>query len=40
MAGFNLLGTWNGLEFDEEGILHLSIAEFGLRALVRLVNKL
>ena len=30
MASFNLLATWNGLEFDEEGILHLSIAEFGL----------
>lgn len=30
MAAFNLLVQWNGLEPDEEGFVHLSIAEFSL----------
>lgn len=30
MASFNILATWNGLEFDADGVFHLSIAEFGL----------
>jgi len=30
MAMFNVLVQWNGLNPDEEGVLHLSIAEFSL----------
>jgi hypothetical protein len=30
MAAFNILAQWNGLEVDENGITHLSIAEFSL----------
>jgi hypothetical protein len=30
MAAFNILAQWHGLEPDEEGIVHLSIAEFSL----------
>ena len=30
MAAFNLLVQWHGLEPDDEGIVHLSIAEFSL----------
>ena len=30
MAAFNLLVQWNGLEPDENGFVHLSIAEFSL----------
>ncbi len=30
MAAFNLLITWHGLEPDENGIVHLSMAEFAM----------
>ena len=30
MAMFNLLVQWHGLEPDEDGMVHLSIAEFSL----------
>ncbi len=30
VALFNLLQQWNGLNFDEDGVLHLSLAEFSL----------
>jgi hypothetical protein len=30
MAAFNVLVQWHGLEPYEEGIVHLSIAEFSL----------
>jgi len=30
MAAFNILAQWHGLEPDEDGIVHLSIAEFSL----------
>jgi len=30
MAAFNILAKWHGLEPDEEGVVHLSIAEFSL----------
>lgn len=30
MAAFNLLAQWHGLEPDDEGMVHLSIAEFSL----------
>jgi hypothetical protein len=30
MAAFNILVKWHGLEPDDEGIVHLSIAEFSL----------
>jgi hypothetical protein len=30
MAAFNILVQWHGLEPDEHGIVHLSIAEFSL----------
>ena len=30
MAVFNLLQQWNGLNFDENGVSHLSLAEFSL----------
>jgi hypothetical protein len=30
MALFNVLVTWHGLEPDDEGMVHLSIAEFSL----------
>jgi hypothetical protein len=30
MAAFNLLAQWHGLEPDDEGVVHLSIAEFSL----------
>jgi hypothetical protein len=30
MAAFNILTQWHGLEPDEDGIVHLSIAEFSL----------
>jgi len=30
MAVFNLLAQWHGLTPDEEGRIHLSIAEFSL----------
>jgi len=30
MAAFNLLVQWHGLEPDDEGFVHLSIAEFSL----------
>jgi hypothetical protein len=30
MAAFNILAQWNGLEVDESGVVHLSIAEFSL----------
>jgi hypothetical protein len=30
MEVFNLLAQWYGLEFDENGFVHLSIAEFSL----------
>ncbi len=30
MAIFNLLQQWNGLNFDENGVSHLSLAEFSL----------
>ena len=30
MAMFNVLVQWNGLEPDDEGVVHLSIAEFSL----------
>ena len=29
-AAFNLLATWYGLEVGEDGMIHLSIAEFSL----------
>jgi hypothetical protein len=30
VAMFNLLQQWNGLNFDKDGVLHLSLAEFSL----------
>jgi hypothetical protein len=30
MALFNLLAQWHGLQPDENGFVHLSIAEFSL----------
>lgn len=30
MAMFNVLASWYGLQYDENGMLHLSIAEFSL----------
>jgi len=30
MAAFNLLVQWDGLKADEQGFVHLSIAEFSL----------
>jgi len=30
MAAFNLLVQWDGLKADDEGFVHLSIAEFSL----------
>ena len=30
MAAFNLLVQWDGLKLDENGVVHLSIAEFSL----------
>ena len=30
MAAFNILATWHGLKADENGFVHLSIAEFSL----------
>jgi len=30
MSMFNVLASWYGLQYDENGILHLSIAEFSL----------
>ena len=30
MTMFNVLATWYGLQYDKDGILHLSIAEFSL----------
>jgi hypothetical protein len=30
MAAFNMLVQWHGLAPDDEGIVHLSIAEFSL----------
>jgi hypothetical protein len=30
MAAFNILAQWDGLEVDESGVVHLSIAEFSL----------
>lgn len=30
MAVFNLLQQWNGLNFDKDGVCHLSLAEFSL----------
>lgn len=30
MAMFNVLASWYGLQYDENGVLHLSIAEFSL----------
>ena len=30
MAAFNILAQWEGLEVDESGVVHLSIAEFSL----------
>ena len=30
MAAFNILAQWHGLEPDNEGVVHLSIAEFSL----------
>ena len=30
MAAFNILTQWNGLKPDEQGVVHLSIAEFTL----------
>jgi hypothetical protein len=30
MAAFNILTQWDGLAFDEDGFIHLSIAEFSL----------
>ena len=30
LAAFNMLGDWFGLELDEDGIVHLSIAVFSL----------
>ena len=30
MAMFNVLVSWSGLQYDENGVLHLSIAEFSL----------
>lgn len=30
MAAFNILVQWNGLEADEHGVVHLSIADFSL----------
>ena len=30
MAAFNVLVQWHGLEPDEHGVVHLSIAEFSL----------
>jgi hypothetical protein len=30
MAMFNVLVQWDGLQFDEDGVLHVSIAEFSL----------
>ena len=30
LAAFNILVQWHGLEPDEHGVVHLSIAEFSL----------
>ncbi len=30
VAAFNLLMQWHGLNSDEDGIVHLSLAEFSL----------
>jgi hypothetical protein len=30
MALFNILVQWNGLEPDEDGFVHLSIADFSI----------
>jgi hypothetical protein len=30
MAAYNILLQWNGLQPDEHGFIHLSIAEFSL----------
>jgi len=30
MAAFNILAKWHGLQPDEAGVVHLSIAEFSL----------
>ncbi len=30
LAAFNLLTQWDGLQVDETGFVHLSIAEFSL----------
>lgn len=30
VAVFNILQQWNGLEFDEQGVFHLSLAKFSL----------
>jgi len=30
MVAFNMLVQWHGLEPDEHGVVHLSIAEFSL----------
>jgi len=30
MVAFNILATWDGLKADENGFVHLSIAEFSL----------
>jgi len=30
MAAFNIVAQWHGLEFDDDGFVHLSIAEFSL----------
>jgi len=30
MAAFTILAQWNGLEADENGVVHLSIADFSL----------
>jgi hypothetical protein len=30
MAAFNILAVWDGLEVDENGFVHLSIARFSL----------
>ena len=30
MVAFNIIANWHGTKPDEEGVLYLSIAEFGL----------
>ncbi len=32
MAMFNVLAQWYGLQADENGVIHLSIAEFSLQS--------